>query len=343
MLSARVWQDAEEIAADETLPWEAFDCATILVTGATGLIGKNLCAALMARQQRGDGPARIIGTSRRAESVEDLFGDAVEALQWDGRDPLQVNGTVDYIVHAAAPTASRFFVEKPVETIESIVDGTRAVLQLAQQKQVRKAALLSSMEVYGETGEGAVTEGDLGKLDTMEVRNSYPEAKRLSEAFCRAYAAECDVNALVLRLAQTLGPGVEPDDARVFAFFMRCALNGKDIELATDGTKRNPYVSTFDVTTAILFALACGEPGNAYTVANEDTFVSVYEMAQMVAREFGDGIAVHKSVSKKNTLYPRSTSLQLDASKMRSLGWQPRVSLEGMYDALREDWTAVNA
>lgn len=343
MLSARLWQDAEALAADEALPWGVLDGATVLVTGATGLIGKNLCAALVARRKGGRGPVRIIGTSRQAGAVEALFGGSVEEIHWDAVSALRVEGDLDFIVHTAAPTASRFFVEKPVETIESIIDGTRAVLRLSQEKRTRKTALLSSMEVYGETGDGLVTEGDLGKLDPMETRNSYPEAKRLSEALCCAYAVEYGVNALVLRLAQTFGPGVAKDDARVFAYFMRCALNGEDISLATDGSKSNPYVSTLDATAAVLYALAFGEPGEAYNVANEDTFTSVYEMAQLVAERFGGGIAAYRGKEAESGIYRKASSLQLDTAKMRALGWQPRMSLEGMYGSLRDDWTQENA
>lgn len=341
--NSRLWQDAERLAHEESLPWSAIDGSVVLVTGATGLIGKNLCAALLVRQKEGKGPLRILGTSRHAAAIEELYGDsAIEAVSWNGIEPFRIDGGIDCIVHCAAPTASKFFIEKPVETIESIVDGSRAILELAREKCSKKAVLLSSMEVYGETSNGKVSEKDLGMLDPMEVRNSYPEAKRLSEALCKAYVEEYDVPALSLRLAQTFGPGVDKDDGRVFAYLMRCALQSEDIVLATDGSKCNPYISTMDVASAILFALAFGEPGEAYNVANEDTFVSVYEMACMVAESFGDDISVTKGSGQNSGLYRKASTLDLDSSKMRSLGWEPQVSLLEMFEALGEDWKVAN-
>lgn len=337
--NGRLWRDAKQLACDESLPWHEIDGSVVLVTGATGLIGKNLCAVLLARQEEGVGPARILATSRRATAIAEVYGDStIESLSWDGTELFRVDGRIDYIVHCAAPTASKFFVEKPVETIKSIVGGSRAVLELACEKHVRKAALLSSMEVYGETDADIVSEDNLGIFDPMEVRNSYPEAKRLSEALCKAYVEEYSVPALVLRFAQTFGPGVDKDDRRVFAYLMRCALQGEDIVLATDGSKRNPYVSTMDGVSAILFALAFGEPGNAYNVANEETFTSVYEMTCMIAEEFGDGVSVVTNGNQESNPYPKPSELNLDSSKMRSLGWVPKMDLVDMYESMAESW-----
>lgn len=345
MIQQAMQEDARTLASDNALPWDAFDGKIIVVTGATGLIGKSLVATLLARSDSSACPLRVVALVRSAQKLRDSFGDHphLQAIAWDATDPIineDIVPAADYVFHCANMTSSSDFINRPVEVIETTVGGARAVLELARRTGA-KLCLLSTMETYGEvTASHAINESEGGFLDAMVVRNSYPEAKRLDEALCAAYASELGVNVSVVRLAQTFGPGVDYHDGRVFADFARCACEGRDIVLLTDGSKQNSYLYTSDAVSALLFVAALGEPGSAYNAANDDTFCSIRDMAGMVAERFGKGetrvrIQLDADAAKR---FRKGTLLQLDTSRLRSLGWVPRVDLPTMYERMMADW-----
>ena len=217
---------------------------TVLVTGATGLIGQTLVSALLkyGEGEGRDSRIRVIACVRSEEKARRMFG------AWD-RGNLQLMITdiqsmpsdklsepVDYVIHAASQTSSRAFVDQPVETIFTAVEGTRRALEFAKNNQVRCFVYLSTMEVYGTPEDDRKIDEKHGtNLDTMQPRSCYPESKRLCEILCASWQKEYGVPVRVLRLTQTFGPGVRYDDGRVFAEFARCAIEGRDIVLKTAG------------------------------------------------------------------------------------------------------------
>ena len=191
-----------------------------------------------------------------------------------------IEENVDYIIHGASITASRDFVEKPVETITTAIDGTRNLLELARQKNVKGMVYMSSMEVYGTPyDEQPLTEERMGYLNPLAVRSSYSESKQMVENLCVAYASEYGIPVKIVRLTQTFGPGVAGDDGRVFAEFARCAVMGKDIRLQTEGLTKRMYLYTADAVTALLTVLTKGEDGQAYNAANVNSYFYIREMA----------------------------------------------------------------
>lgn len=332
---------AAQIAAQADLPWTELDGKTVVVTGSTGLIGSQVVRTLLSRNDCVNADINVVLPVRNIIKAHALFGDRddVSVLQWSLGDDLVGPDHVDYIVHAACGTSSKSFLETPATTIMQIVYGGEAVLKYACSAYVEKVLFLSTMEVYGEV-EGVATEDNLGKLDPMVVRNSYPEAKRLVECLCASYDAEHGVPSVVMRLAQTFGEGVHPDDMRVFADFGRHAIEGKDIVLLSDGLKRNGYLSVDDSVRAILTALVKGKSGEAYNAVNEDAYCSIREMAQLVLDQFGsEGAQVRREFDpEREATFRKASDLMLDASKLKALGWVPNDSLSDMYQAMIDCW-----
>ena len=196
------------------------------------------------------------------------------------------------------------------------------------------------MEVYASGGPNPLTEDAGGALNAMNPRNSYPEAKQLSEALAAAYAAEYGVVACVARLCQTFGVGVRRDDGRVFAEFARRCLAGEDIVLLTPGEKRNMYLSVQDAALALILLALKGEAGLAYNVANESTFCSVREMAEAVAERFGGGrTGVRVEVDPEAARRFRAPgSIKQDTSRLRALGWAPTGDLMDIYGQMIAGW-----
>ena len=338
-------------AADVYVPWEDFEGSTVVVTGATGLVGGAVADALLAHNGRVGTKAadkiRVVVPARSECRVHDRFGERedVSFVSWDaaaGECPADpALAACDFIIHCAAPTASAFFVERPVETIEAIVGGTRSMLLLAGRANARMV-LASSMEVYGAlSGDDPLDESLVGPLDSMSVRSSYPQAKQLAETLLAAHVAEHGTRACVARLAQTFGAGVSADDRRVFAHIARTALAGEDVRLATAGTKQNMYVATPDAVSALLLLAARGDAGCAYNVANEETYCSIRGMAEQVVRRFGAAGAcvVVGADEAAGGKYPPATRMRLDVGRLRALGWRPTMDLMDMYDELVASWS----
>ncbi|MBO7721187.1 MAG: NAD-dependent epimerase/dehydratase family protein, partial [Kiritimatiellae bacterium] len=252
---------------------------SVVVTGATGLVGSALVRRFAAEGCRVT--AAVRDTARAERMFAPLGG--VRVVAWDVTSPFPgdaASAAADWFVHAASETSSRAFVERPVETVGSVVAGARNALEFARSARVRSMVFLSTMEVYGVPSAENVTERDYGYLDPLSVRSCYPEAKRLAENLCVSYAAEYGVPVKIARLAQTFGEGVRRDDTRVFAEFARAVAGGRDIVMKTGGETARCYCYIGDAVAAVETILAKGENAAAYSVANEDTFCTVREMAE---------------------------------------------------------------
>ena len=331
-------EDMEAIAVADFIDWEALRGRSLLITGGTGLIGRTLIKALLHANRKMDLKQRILALVRNPEKAEQLLGKPDEALQFiEGsvENLPAIEESVDYIIHCASPTASLFFVEHPVETVQIAVQGTMKLLELAREKKVKSFVYLSSMEVYGAPHEDSLIFESRGcTLDSMTVRSCYPIAKRLCENLCAGFAKEYAVPAKVIRLAQTFGPGVLRDDRRVFAEFARDALEGKDIILKTAGTSKREYLYTADAVTAILTVLLRGKAGEAYNAGNKETYCSIVEMAQLVAKEVAGNtirLKLPKVINESNSQFSPPHHLHLDVSKLAALGWKPTRGLKEMY------------
>lgn len=316
---------------------------TVLITGATGLIGQNLVHALLSNNNKSDIPAQIIVLVRsldRAKKVLKNDYNAVKCIVGDVTKPVSLSDPVDYIIHAASQTSSRAFIEHPIDTIDTAIVGTKNILELAKEKHVEKFVYLSTMEIYGSpSSDEKINEFHGTNLDTMQVRSCYPESKRLCENLCIAYMREFGVPINVIRLTQTFGEGVNYNDGRVFAEFARCVIEERDIILHTKGKTERNYLYTQDAVSAILTVLIKGEVGQAYNAANEDTYCSIYEMAQMVAKKFADGkVNVKVEIQNESKFgFAPTLKMNLDTAKLKSLGWKPRVGLEDMFARLIDD------
>ena len=305
-----------------------------LITGSTGLIGAALVRTLAAR---GDS---VVAAARNVEKAKGLFGalEGVEIVEWDVSRPLEKSLSVDCLVHAAAETASRGFVEKPVETISTIVDGTRNVLEFARKARVGKVVFLSTMEVYGVPTADPVAESDFGLLDPASARSSYPEAKRLAENLCAAYAKEHGVDVTIARLTQTFGPGVVRGDTRVFAQFAEAVLEKRDIVLHTEGRTARCYCYIDDAVSAILTLAEKGASGEAYNVANPETYCTIREMAEALAAAHPPTRVVVDLSGAAGRGYAPEFRMRLSTAKLEALGWSPHTGLPESYERLIDSW-----
>lgn len=277
-------EDLEYITSACFIDWQKFDNKTVFVTGATELIGYTLVSTLLYRNLKYKSNIKIIALVRNITKAKEKFAKQLKQnlnlkfVVGDVENLPQIDDEIDFIIHGANPTASNYFVDNPVETIKTAVWGTNNILNLAKEKNISGLVYLSSMEVYGAPPtDDLIDESQGTTIDTMSIRSCYPEAKRLCEALCTSYADEYKVPAKVVRLAQTFGPGIDKNDNRVFAEFLRCAIKKQDIVLQTEGTSKRCYLYTADAVTAILAVLLSTKSGEAYNAANKNTYCSIWK------------------------------------------------------------------
>lgn len=307
-----------------------------LITGATGLIGSTLIHCLLAL----DKGIHIIAPVRNAQKCKALFSNKeLSATCIIECDIATFNytslGTVDYIVHCAAPTSSKFFVEHPIDTFKTIYNGTDALLTYAKENSIKSFVYLSSLEVYGiQTNDDTpITESCQFYLNPLSTRSSYPMAKRATEHLCHLYATQYNVPVKIARLTQTTGAGITKEDNRVITQFAKLASQGQDIVLHTTGEAARPYCYITDAITGILYILLKGKNGEAYNVSNDETYISAKEMAEYIRQNFNPAISVRIELNDKMGYAPE-TKLKLTSQKLIDLGWTPRYSLKEIFERL---------
>lgn len=319
---------------------------TYIITGATGYIGSALVRFILKDGQAGgeNTPFRIIAPVRDMQKALGMLPKRVELVQMDLCDRrcvgqmLEAGNGADYVIHCASITKSAEMIAHPVEVTESIVNTTQNILEFARRTPVKSMVYLSSMEVYGNIDcvDGRrVKEGEVcrGELEVLNSRSCYPLGKRMAENICFSYYKEYGVPVKIARLAQTFGHGILPEDNRVFAQFARAAQNGEDIVLYTRGGSMGNYCDIDDAVRGLITILKKGTDGEAYNVVNEDSTMTIRQMAELVANQVADGkIKVKYEISDgRSRGYAPDTGLRMSGQKLEGLGWKPQKMLCDMY------------
>lgn len=321
--------------------WEQLRGKSFLITGATGLIGAVMIKCLVELNRKYRLDATLIAVVRDMDKARNIFGSDFEAIVFIQRPLMQIcpetiGQNINYIIHLASPTNGKYMERYPVETFSLAFESTKSLLDYARLKRCEGIVYVSSLEYYGQIfEEEIVTEDVQGFIDRNSPRSSYPLGKRAAEYLCYSYAYEYGVSAKMARLTQTFGAGVSSTDDRVFAQFARSVASEQDIVLHTSGESAKPYCYTTDAVSAILYILLKGGKGEAYNVANEETYISIKGMAEYLKDHFNPNINVRIEL-KDGMGYAPTTKLKLNTEKLKSLGWTPRYGLKEMFGRLLE-------
>lgn len=337
-------RDCRDIVMSNLVNWQNFKDKTILITGSTGFIGVQTVLALSKASKDYNLNVKLILPVRNIKKAKSIFYSElrfvnIKLIKQDINKKINYHGKIDFIIHAASNTSSKSFVDTPVETIDTTVNGTMNILELAKEKQVKSVVYLSSMEVYGTVNSDVpLKEDDYGYLDLINERNSYPQAKRLAETMCYSYFKEYNLPVKIARLCQIIGANIPYNDTRVFAQFARNVVEKKDIVLHTDGSTVRNYCYITDCITAIFKILTEGASGEAYNVANKDAICSIKEMAEKITKDTPE---IKVIVENKNSnLYPKNCKIFLDTNKLESLGWNAEIAVDDILSKLVDGFLA---
>jgi len=321
--------------AEQIKLWDKFSGSTILLSGATGMLGKCIVDVLMLSNQLHNSGIKIIALSRNPETAKKRLGEYMEnpCLQYiscDVNEKIPECGEVDYVIHAASNTHPRQYSGDPIGTITANVLGTKNLLDYAVAHHAKRFCFVSSVEIYGEN-RGDVEkfkESYLGYIDCNTMRAGYPESKRLGETLCNAYGQAYGLDFVIPRLSRVYGPTMLLSDSKAISQFIKNAAADEDIVLKSEGTQKYSYSFVTDGAAGILYTLAMGETGQAYNVADKESDIMLKELAQLLAEAAGVSVVFELPEESERKGYSTATKAMLDASKLEQLGWQARVHMK---------------
>jgi dTDP-glucose 4,6-dehydratase len=296
----------------------------VVVTGGAGFLGSHLCRALLARGNEVVAIDNLITGAMR--NIEDLVGQRGFTFQHhDVSNYVHVSGDVDAVMHLASHASPADFERIPIQILKVGSRGTQHALGLAKDKDAR-FFLASTSEVYGDPLVHPQPETYWGNVNPIGPRGVYDEAKRFAEAMTFAYHRYHQVDVRVVRIFNTYGPSMRPDDGRAVSNFLVQALHGKPITVYGDGSQTRSFTFVDDEIRGFLALLDSDETG-PINIGNDNEF-TILELAQLAIDITGSSSEiVHEPLPVDD---PTQRKPDLTLARTR-LGWEPSVQLrEGL-------------
>ena len=292
-----------------------------VITGGAGFLGSHLCERLL-----GEGHEVIAldnfltGTPRNVEHL--MEHDAFRLIKADVTEYVHVTGPVDQVLHFASPASPIDYLELPIETMKVGSTGTLHTLGLAKEKGAR-FLLASTSETYGDPQVHPQPESYWGHVNPVGPRGVYDEAKRYAEALTMAYRRTHGVDTAIVRIFNTFGERMRPNDGRAIPTFIRQALRGEPLTVAGDGSQTRSVCYVADLVDGLLRLLRSDLPGPV-NIGNPHE-LSMLELAQQIVALTGSS----SEIAFIERPVDDPTVRQPDISLARAeLGWEPKVSIE---------------
>jgi len=307
---------------------------SVLVTGATGLIGSALVDTLIWWNKERNKNLTIYAAGRSEDKFRDRFSAFMDSkflkfVQYDATSDVTFDFRVDYIIHAAGNAHPMAYTSDPVGTMLSNLIGTNNLLNYAVRHSVSKVLYISSSEVYGQKPDNqSYKEDDYGFVDLLNPRACYPSSKRAAETLCVSYFKQYGLDVLIARPGHIYGPTMTETDSRASAQFARDAIEGRPIVMKSPGTQLRSYCYVFDCVSALLSVLLTGESGEAYNIGNSSSIVTIRELAESFAHHGNVEVVFEKPDHIEASGYNLMSNSALDTTKLYALGWRGHYHLD---------------
>ncbi len=317
-----------QVAIRSTKGIEQLRGGSVMVTGATGLIGSFIVDMLLEynRSEQADIQVYALGRSikRLTDRFDGVITDHLHFVEHDVNRQPTFDFDVDYIIHAASNAYPASFAEDPVGTILNNVFGTQYLLDYAKEHHTKRFLFVSSGEVYGQGDPTleAFQEDFSGYVNPTEPRSCYPSSKRTAETLCVSYTKQYNLDTVIVRPCHIYGPNTTASDNRASVQFMNNAIHGQDILMKSRGTQMRSYCYIADCGSAILSVLICGNSGEAYNIANPNARVTIAGLAEAIAETAGQKVIFAEPETNEKSQQTPITYAVLNSDKLCSLGWQ---------------------
>jgi dTDP-glucose 4,6-dehydratase len=293
---------------------------TSVVTGGTGFLGSHLCDYLLAQGHRVICVDNLVVST--LTNIEHIRSDDFVFLNHDMTEHLEFDEPVDFVFHLAALASPIDYMRMPLHSLKVGSHGTHNALGLAKFKRAR-FLLASTSEVYGDPLVHPQPESYWGNVNPIGPRGVYDEAKRYAEALTMAYHRQQGVDTAIVRIFNTYGSKMRPNDGRAVPTFLRQALASQPLTVFGDGSQTRSFCYVDDLMRGLYLLATSGEhlPVN---LGNPSEF-TILELAETVLRVTGSSSEIVYEALPEDDPQQR----QPDITRARQvLGWQPEIELE---------------
>lgn len=316
------------------LNWKKLANKKIMISGATGLIGRYLIDLIMYKNINENLNCQLVALVRNEDKAKDIFKSYLNdnnfiILKQDVKEAINYDSQIDYIIHAASNTYPIQYATDPVGTVLTNVLGTYNLLNFGKEHNITNFVFTSSFEVYGNVKDNKpISELDFGIVNPTILRSCYPESKRTSESLCIGFSEQYHVKTNIVRLSRVFGPTMNIESSLATAQFLKKGLNKEDIVLKSDGEQLYSYNYVGDAVIAILLVMLEGQDKEAYNVADSKFDAKLKEFAHIVA-DYVDREVVFDlpdEIEKKG--FSNSTMTILNSNKLKELGWHANKDIK---------------
>src|SRR3954453_16705496 len=292
-----------------------------VVTGGAGFLGSHLCERLLDEGHEVVTLDSFL-TGTPANVAHLLESPSFRLMRTDITDYVHVPGPVDVVLHFASPASPIDYLQLPIETLKVGSIGTLHALGLAKEKGAR-LLLASTSEVYGDPKIHPQPEGYWGHVNPVGPRGVYDEAKRYAEALTMAYRRTHNTDTAIVRIFNTYGERMRPNDGRAIPTFIRQALRGEPITVAGDGSQTRSVCYVDDLVRGILLLLRSDLPGPV-NIGNPHE-LSVLKLAERIRELTGSGSPIEFIPRPEDDPTVRQPDITVARAQ---LGWEPEVDLD---------------
>jgi len=308
---------------------DAFRKKTIMITGASGMIGSCLVDILMQHNQGKTPFCTVIAVGRNIVAAKNRFqsywnNPGFCFLEQDISKPIdKFSDNADYIIHAASSADPVSFANAPIDVLLSNVLGTDNLLRYGLSHGMCRFLFVSSGEMYGQPNDQMddFVESYCGPVDHATSRACYPAGKRAAEVLCQSYVKQHGADIVIVRPCHVFGPTMTRKDSRAVTEFLWNAVDQKDIIMKSAGLIERSHCYVVDAAAAILKVLELGKCSEAYNIADRKYQMTIREFAQATANAGGCKVVFENPSDVELSGYSKISRSVLSAQKLEELGW----------------------
>ena len=292
----------------------------VLITGGAGFVGSFLCDRLIAEGHEVIAIDNFF-TGKKANLLQLQDNSNFELIRHDIVQPILLE--VDWIFNLACPASPIHYQYNPVKTVKTSVMGTLNMLGLAKRVKAR-ILQASTSEVYGDPQVHPQPESYVGHVNPIGPRSCYDEGKRVAETLMMDYHRQSDVDVKIVRIFNTYGPRMNPDDGRVVSNFIVAALKGEPIIIHGDGQQSRSFCYVTELVDALYRMMETENFKGPVNTGNPGEF-TIIELAEKVLEMTNSSSKIVKEDSREDDPMQRKPDISLAKEK---LGWEPEITLE---------------